>query len=235
MPFNIPRSGARAMVAAIGVSLSLFVASTVGAHAAVIYTTFGPGSTYDTGSSYGVYGGTPGSGYQDFASPFTLSNDATVTGFDLALFNDETGSVGATVQIITNPSNNLGVTTGNLIGGGSVSAPVGYPCCDVAATTVSGTFASPVNLTAGVVYYLLIQPASSDTFDDWYQSLTTTSDHNYQNGTDFNVTAPVGAFDLVGTSSVSATPLPAALPMFAGGAGLIGLLMRRRKQAVKAG
>lgn len=39
-------------------------------------------------------------------------------------------------------------------------------------------------------------------------------------------------FKLTGSAqaSVSATPIPAALPLFAGGAGLIGLLARRRKR-----
>lgn len=38
------------------------------------------------------------------------------------------------------------------------------------------------------------------------------------------------ALDNLAVESTSATPLPAALPMFIGGAGLIGLLARRRKQ-----
>jgi hypothetical protein len=42
------------------------------------------------------------------------------------------------------------------------------------------------------------------------------------------------AFDQVNGTATSATPLPAALPMFLGGAGLIGLLARRRKQKLTA-
>lgn len=38
------------------------------------------------------------------------------------------------------------------------------------------------------------------------------------------------AFALFNTPAMTATPLPAALPLFAGGLGVIGLLMRRRKQ-----
>jgi hypothetical protein len=36
-----------------------------------------------------------------------------------------------------------------------------------------------------------------------------------------------------GTISLSTTPLPAALPLFAGGLGLVGYLTRRRKQSAK--
>jgi hypothetical protein len=46
------------------------------------------------------------------------------------------------------------------------------------------------------------------------------------NSGSFSVTADI-------SSSVSTTPLPAALPMFAGGLGMVGLLVRRRKS--KAG
>jgi hypothetical protein len=38
------------------------------------------------------------------------------------------------------------------------------------------------------------------------------------------------AYDTVGTGTQSSTPLPAALPLFAGGLGVMGLLARRRKQ-----
>jgi hypothetical protein len=40
--------------------------------------------------------------------------------------------------------------------------------------------------------------------------------------------------DGIGNSPVSATPLPAALPLFAGGLGVIGLLARRRKRKATA-
>lgn len=43
---------------------------------------------------------------------------------------------------------------------------------------------------------------------------------------DVNVTGNV----LLGSTAVTATPLPAALPLFAGGLGMIGLFSRRRKQ-----
>jgi hypothetical protein len=38
----------------------------------------------------------------------------------------------------------------------------------------------------------------------------------------------------VGQVGVGATPLPAALPMFAGGLGFVGFLARRRKQKALA-
>jgi hypothetical protein len=37
-----------------------------------------------------------------------------------------------------------------------------------------------------------------------------------------------------GDAPVSATPIPAALPLFAGGLGMLGFLARRRKRATAA-
>ena len=43
-----------------------------------------------------------------------------------------------------------------------------------------------------------------------------------------------GVEDVVTATAVSATPLPAALPMFAGGLGMVGFLARRKKQKALA-
>jgi hypothetical protein len=40
----------------------------------------------------------------------------------------------------------------------------------------------------------------------------------------------LGAFRVLGDETTAATPLPAALPLFTGGLGVIGLIARRRKQ-----
>jgi hypothetical protein len=42
---------------------------------------------------------------------------------------------------------------------------------------------------------------------------------------------PLGAFDVLG-ADVAATPLPATLPLFAGGLGLLGFMGKRQKRKI---
>jgi hypothetical protein len=57
---------------------------------------------------------------------------------------------------------------------------------------------------------------------------------NFVTSTFFTVNAANIGFTLVRTGDIGATPLPAALPLFAGGLGVIGLLARRRKRKLIA-
>jgi hypothetical protein len=44
---------------------------------------------------------------------------------------------------------------------------------------------------------------------------------------------PVNDIALTSTATYGSTPLPATLPLFAGGLGFVGYLTRRRKQSAK--
>jgi hypothetical protein len=86
----------------------------------------------------------------------------------------------------------------------------------------SGSYVSSSNLdTHGLGF--TIAAGTIDVFGFYQPNSTVTPGNNY------GEIAP-GGFG-VGTFSVSATPLPAALPLFASGLGFVGYLARRRKRA----
>jgi hypothetical protein len=86
--------------------------------------------------------------------------------------------------------------------------------------------------TLGQIYTLTAQEsgsgASSVLFLDLY-----TSSWQLHNGNDEGATADQGSFTITGPFLAAATPLPATLPLFAGGLGFIGYLTKRRKRNAK--
>ena len=123
-------------------------------------------------------------------------------------------------------------------------------------TLGGGTFATPISLTAGTQYFVGFEnvgPAADSTgpnSDDLGVNFTADSGATFLSNLYFdspgNSTCNTGAgfacedtnTDILGQpilafltpSQVSATPLPAALPMFASGLGLVGFLARRKKR-----
>src|SRR5262249_2698200 len=79
-------------------------------------------------------------------------------------------------------------------------------------------------------------------FDHWVSFLISAGFQDGLNTLDFIVMNGNNADDQTGPTSLrvelsgtaAATPLPAALPLFAGGLGVIGLLARRRKRKIVA-
>ena len=86
----------------------------------------------------------------------------------------------------------------------------------------SGTYVSASDLdTKGLGF--TIAAGTIDIFSFFAPNST-----NVTVGNNFGESAP-GGFG-VGTFAITATPLPAALPMFAGGLGLVGMMARRKKR-----
>ena len=71
--------------------------------------------------------------------------------------------------------------------------------------------------------------------DDLFADVGSTAYFGFTAATgDASATTVVTSFDLTLTDATQATPLPTALPLFAGGLGVLGLLARRRQRTVAA-
>jgi hypothetical protein len=105
--------------------------------------------------------------------------------------------------------------TASLDLGGPTAVPVfAYASADADLTNLNSPFLTTVLLTDYIA-----PGTSSDKFH--FTGLP---------ASDFGILLVDANGGLGQTNSVSATPLPAALPLFAGGLGLVGLLARRRKR-----
>jgi hypothetical protein len=197
------------------------VATLLGAstgHAVTFFTDFGPGDTYEIGTGWTI--DSPFSA----AMQFTPSQSGTVTQIDVGLTWGSVGTNGATVSLWTNSSGGLGTE----LGFWSVSGQPVFGLTDDTVTTVS---VPNINISAGVPYFVYITPADQSTFDAWnFNNLPTTGNVVLFNslGAENLSGQQLGAFDVQG--NLSATPLPAALPLFATGLGAMGLLGWRRKR-----
>jgi hypothetical protein len=75
--------------------------------------------------------------------------------------------------------------------------------------------------------------SSSNAFDlyfNYFDGVSNDPINNAYYGTEGNVSASNIDSSVAGYATPSATPLPAALPLFAGGLGMVGFLARRRKR-----
>jgi hypothetical protein len=213
------------------------IASSNIAHATTIFTDFGPGNAFDHSTGWIVSGLGSSSGIAfSPAMPFSSSVEANLTQIDIAMANDNVGSSTvktATLTLFTNTGGALGPALGSWTVTNILNINGGGP------TVLSVTGISGVHLNSGGNYYLQAS-ASGDADEGWYTNsiglsgtlLILRSDETdpvLQEGT-------LGAFDIIGDiTAASATPLPAALPLFAGGLGALGLLgWRRKKKAALA-
>lgn len=81
----------------------------------------------------------------------------------------------------------------------------------------------------GQIYTLTAEEAGSGANTVLFLDLFTNT-WQLHNGSDNGATADQGSFIIAGPT-VSTTPLPATLPLFAGGLGFVGYLTRRRKKS----
>jgi hypothetical protein len=180
------------------------------AHASVIFSDL-PADL--TAASYGVLGPSSFIGEHDVSMLFTTSGGGDVSQIDIAL-NLLSGTNAGTVSL----SNDVGGALGTTLGSWSFTPP------SVGTATITGI--SGVNLAAGTSYFLTATVAGS-AFASWRVSDTVGGETILGGEVDYG---PLGAFDILG-ADVTATPLPATLPLFAGGLGFVGYLTRRRKQS----
>lgn len=165
--------------------------------------------------SYGVLGPSSFIGEHDVSMLFTASNEGDVTQIDIAL-NLLSGTDAGTVSL----SSDVGGALGTTLGSWSFTPP------GAGKATISGI--TGINLVAGTSYFLTASVAG-DAFASWRVSDTAGGETILGGEVDYG---PLGAFDVLG-ADVAATPIPATLPLFAGGLGFVGYLARRRKQSAK--
>jgi hypothetical protein len=176
---------------------------------------FNPG-----GSGWEVYnnGASPPGG-QSVGIEFTLASSATIGSVEAYIF----------------PVNGLGVDVDLGIMANSSSLPSGtFISGDYSVVSTSTTV--PVNLSSlswslAAGSYWLVAIATSGSDASWQAGSTGlfASDGATGGGTWTGQDLPI-PMALISTATVSATPLPAALPLFATGLGAMGLLGWRRKR-----
>jgi hypothetical protein len=198
----------------------------------VIYSDLGAGSnTYQPCCYYGI-----GQGATDYMK-FTATTTADVSQIDLALAYLAAGPNQATVSLYTDVTN----LPSALLGTWTITS---LPAQTFTVGPLSSISVSPgLLLTAGVSYFLGAT-APDTTSVAWYATglcsgfsgcgVGGSGTHYYDNGTlNGPYTSALAAYDVLGAPA-SATPLPAALPLFASGLGVMGLLGWRRKRKAQA-
>jgi hypothetical protein len=190
-------------------------------NAATIFNDFGPGDSFNTNTGWGVSTASSCCGLHNAAMAFTSPIDADLAQIDIAIQHAQgSANSGTTLTLYTKVGNNLGSPIASWVLGalpafGTAGAP--------GITTITGI--TGVHLTAGNSFFLLAEAAGDD-FNSWM-----TNDQSVFGITiieDSALPRLLGAFRLLSEPTV--IPLPAALPLFAGGLGVIALLAHRRKQ-----
>src|SRR5262249_6543715 len=196
-------------------------------HAVTIFSDFGPGNTFNVGVGWTVQGF---AGFPQFTPVMGFSSpvEADVTQIDIALSRISGTTNAATINLFTN----VGGALGTLLGSWSVG---NFPQFGSAGPVTTISAISGVHLNAGGLYFL---EATDENLAD--------SPHGAWNFKSVGVTGEVllaagipellenqtlGAFDVIGdVTAAPTTPMPPALPLFATGLGMMGLLAWRRKR-----
>src|SRR4029077_5659332 len=103
---------------------------------------------------------------------------------------------------------------------------------------ISDNLLSPQNNPAlndkGIVFSGSSLPSNSQFFNIWGNGPNNYTYFNNYSGPFPAVNLTLDSFTITNLGDVIATPLPAALPLFAGGLGVIGLLARGKKRKAPA-
>ncbi len=207
-------------------ALTLVSLGTV-SHAGEIYSTFGPGNSYDSGISYSL-----GDDYQQSVmTSFVPTQNFTLTGFQIATAHYQ----GTNSYLFSVVADNGGLPTGSAIVSPFSSA----------VTNGISSFAATGSLLANQKYWLVVDPGPSGGWGGWFMNnIGITGDTAFK-ATNFNggnlslINGSTPAFRINGdpVNSVALTPeLPAgvqAVPVLLAVAGM-ALYQRKKKQTAQS-
>ena len=195
---------------------ALLAAATIGsAHAGTIFSTFGPGQTFNSGGiALTVNGGING---ESAAEPFTPGSNTSVGSVALALY----GSAAMSLTLETDAS-------GAPSGSGTLIAGLFTPNT-ASAQVFSFLLSTPVAVTAGTQYWLVAQSGSA--IGDSWAPASGSSPSAYYGSADglagwTSVSGTVLAFS-VSTPASTTVPEPASLSLLGTGM-LLALALARR-------
>ena len=200
------------------VMAALLAAGTIAtAHAGTIFSTFGPGQTFSSGTGLTINGGSSG---ESIAEPFTPGSNTSVGSVALALF-------GSAAMSLTLEGDAFGVPSGS---GAVITAS--FTPNTVSAQVFTFTLPTPVAVTARTQYWLVAQSADT-TGDSWapaVASVTSPSAYYQSTGTTTWTSLASGnvlAFS-VSTPTSATVPEPASLPLLGTGM-LLALALGARR------
>ena len=185
-------------------------------HAATIYSDLGAGNSYSS-SIWIVQGSGIFPGLYEDADPFTPLFSGALTQIDVPL-ECQGPSCSVTISL---DSDSAGLP-GGILASWTLS---GLP---VSGTLETVTASSPVSLSAGTQYWIVLSPPFSSSGAGWFTNDIGVSGMYQNTGSgwaalsgSFTITA--GAFDVQGV------PEPSSIRLFAGGMGILALLKAARR------
>jgi hypothetical protein len=200
---------------------AILLAASLAAHADTVYSTFGPGQTYNTSEAYVI--GASGSSNQVIAAPFVPTETVTLTDAVLAL-EQISGSTPVNVYIESSSGGAPGSILDALPQVGSLTSTpslVDFVCASSCSV-----------LDAGTMYFIVAQQSNPSTESGWQVSLGPNATI-YSNEVG-SATGPwtqdsdlaTGAFEVNGTAV--ATPEPSSIALL--GTGLLALAGAARRK-----
>jgi PEP-CTERM motif len=195
------------------------------AGADVVFSTFGPGNSYECCVGGTIGGSTSGPGFISQANEFTSSGNFDVSQIDLGL-----AFVSGTNSAVVSLWTESGGLQDTELGSWNVSSLPDFGSTSNTVTSITGI--SGISLASGLNYFLQVDAGASDTWDAWnWNTIGATGLVVYDTGSGWasNNNATLYAFDVV---SASVVPEPGTLALV--GASVLGLAgLRRRRPRVR--